>query len=142
MFWSIDGYNTLKPPLSVYRKVNSLKSVHTLSSLALFSFWSFSFISCQYKSSCDDGVLLKKYSCLSTFKISSPTCRPSSPNTRRSSRTDRRRWILWLASRGRPQQVSLHAFAQSGLARDEPEQRGFSPLTHNHTLVSSQRCEI
>lgn len=43
----------------------------------------------------------------------------------RSSWAHRWCWILGLPSWSPSQQVSLHAFAQSGLARDEPEQRGF-----------------
>lgn len=42
----------------------------------------------------------------------------------RSPRADCWCWILCVTSRGDPQQVSLYAFAQSSLARDEPEQRG------------------
>lgn len=74
----------------------------------------------------------------------------------RHPRAARGCWLLGLPGGGHPQQVSLHALAQSGLARDEPEQRGFS--THPtrfsapfcffpssicfHQMIVSSRCFV
>lgn len=111
------------------------KVSRTCHHLALSSFWLFSLpvfnIRAPVMTPSRERNALVSSSLLKS--LPQPAIYPPAPHIYRSSRTGHGRWILCLASRGPPQQVSLHAFAQSGLARDEPEQRGFCQLAHNHT---------